>query len=185
MPTQVIKQCEEKMQKSVESVKKEFAMVRTGKANPNILNNVMVEYWGSATPLYQIASISAPDPQTITIKPYDKSVLKGIEKAILAADLGFNPINEGELIRIPIAPLTESTRKELVKQVKKLTEENKVAIRNIRRDAIDQLKKLEKDSLISEDLLRKYSEDVQKLTDKYIANIDTLAKEKEQAIMAF
>ena len=123
--------------------------------------------------------------KTITIKPYDKSVLKGIEKAILAADLGFNPINEGELIRIPIAPLTESTRKELVKQVKKLTEENKVAIRNIRRDAIDQLKKLEKDSLISEDLLRKYSEDVQKLTDKYIANIDALAKEKEQAIMAF
>ena len=158
--------------------------IRTGKANPSILNSVMVEYYGSPMPINQIASISVPEPQMIVIKPYDKSILKGIEKAIQTANLGFNPQNDGDLVRIPIPPLTEQTRKELVKQAKKLVEDNKIAIRNIRRDAIEQLKKLEKDSIISEDELKRRSDEVQKTTDKFIENIDKLAKEKEQDIMS-
>lgn len=185
MPKQIIKQGEEKMIKSIESLQKEFSTIRTGKANPSILNNVQVEYWGMMTPLIQVGTISVPDAQTIMIKPYDKSVLKNSEKAIITADLGFNPINDGDVIRIPVPPLTEEVRKNLAKDVKKIAENSKVAIRNIRRDILEQIKKLEKDSLISEDELKRYSDEVQKLTDKFIANIDTLAKEKEQAIMAF
>jgi ribosome recycling factor len=185
MPKQIIKQGEEKMIKTIESLQKEFSTIRTGKANPSILNNVQVEYWGMMTPLIQVGTISVPDAQTIMIKPYDKSVLKNLEKAIITADLGFNPINDGDVIRIPVPPLTEEVRKNLAKDVKKIAENSKVAIRNIRRDILEQIKKLEKDSLISEDELKRYSDEVQKLTDKFIANIDTLAKEKEQAIMAF
>lgn len=185
MPKQIIKQGEEKMLKTIESLQKEFSMIRTGKANPSILNNVQVEYWGMMTPLIQVGTVSVPDAQTIMIKPYDKSVLKNLEKAILTADLGFNPINDGDVIRIPVPPLTEEVRKNLTKDVKKIAENNKVAIRNIRRDILEPLKKLEKDSLISEDELKRYSDEVQKLTDKYITNIDNLAKEKEQAIMSF
>ncbi len=185
MPKQIIKQGEEKMLKTIESLQKEFSMIRTGKANPSILNNVQVEYWGMMTPLIQVGTISVPDAQTIMIKPYDKSVLKNLEKAILTADLGFNPINDGDVIRIPVPPLTEEVRRNLTKDVKKIAENNKVAIRNIRRDILEPLKKLEKDSLISEDELKRYSDEVQKLTDKYITNIDNLAKEKEQAIMSF
>lgn len=144
MPKEIINQCEQRMQKTIEALKKDFATIRTGKANPSILNGVMVEYYGSPMPIHQIASISVPEPQMIVIKPYDKSILKGIEKAIQTANLGFNPQNDGDLVRIPIPPLTEQTRKELVKQAKKLAEDNKIAIRNIRRDAIEQLKKLEK-----------------------------------------
>jgi ribosome recycling factor len=185
MPKQIIKQGEEKMIKTIDSLQKEFSTIRTGKANPSILNNVQVEYWGMMTPLIQVGTISVPDAQTIMIKPYDKSVLKNIEKAIITADLGFNPINDGDVVRIPVPPLTEEVRKNLAKDVKKIAENSKVAIRNIRRDILEQIKKLEKDSLISEDELKRYSDEVQKLTDKFIANIDTLAKGKEQAIMAF
>lgn len=185
MPKQIIKAGEEKMSKSVESLLRDFSQVRTGKANPAILNNISIDYWGSMTPLYQLASIAAPDSQTITVKPYDKSLVKAIEKAILTADLGFNPSNDGELVRIPIPPLNEATRKNLVKDVKKIAEDAKVAIRNIRRDVMDQLKKLEKDSLISEDQLRQHSDEAQKITDKYISEIDAKSKEKEQAIMSF
>ena len=184
MPKQLLAAGEEKMKKSLESLNKEFSAVRTGKANPAILNGIQVDYWGVATPLYQVASISAPDSQTITVKPYDKSLVKTIEKAILTAELGLNPGNDGEMVRIPIPPLNEATRKDLVKTVKKLAEDNKVAIRNIRRDVIDGLKKLEKDGLISEDSLRQYSDETQKLTDKYIAEIDKASKEKEQSIMS-
>ena len=167
MPKEIINQCEQRMQKTIEALKKDFATIRTGKANPSILNGVMVEYYGSPMPIHQIASISVPEPQMIVIKPYDKSILKGIEKAIQTANLGFNPQNDGDLVRIPIPPLTEQTRKELVKQAKKLAEDNKIAIRNIRRDAIEQLKKLEKDSIISEDELKRRSDEVQKATDKF------------------
>ena len=184
MPKQVLNQCEERMQKTIESVKKDFTKIRTGKANPSVLNGVMVEYYGSPMPINQIASVSAPEPQLIVVKPYDKSILKGIEKAIQTANLGFNPANDGEVVRIAVPRLTEQTRKELAKESKKVAEENKVAIRNIRRDGMDQLKKLEKDSLITEDELKRRSEELQKLTDKYIENIDKLAKEKEQDIMA-
>lgn len=173
------------MLKTIEATKKEFSLVRTGKANPAILNVISIDYYGAPMPLNQIASISVPEPQMLMVKPYDKSILKQIEKAIQIANLGFNPINDGEVIRIPVPPLTEQIRKDLVKQVKKMAEENKVAIRNIRRDILDELKKMEKDALISEDVLKKSTEEVQKLTDKYIGQIDQLAKEKEQIIMAF
>lgn len=184
MPKQIINQCEEKMLKTIEALKKEFATIRTGKANPAVLNGVTVEYYGSAMPINQIASVSAPEPQMLVIKPYDKSILKAIEKAILTADLGFNPQNDGELVRISIPALTEQTRKELVKKAKKIAEDNKVAVRNIRRDAMDQLKKLEKDSLISEDELKRHGDSVQKLTDKYIENVDKSLSEKEKDIMS-
>ncbi len=185
MPKQVLASGEQKMKKSIESLNKEFSNVRTGKANPAILNGLSVEYWGVDTPLYQVASIAAPDSQTITVKPYDKSLLKNIEKAILVANLGLNPNNDGEMVRIPIPPLNEATRKDLVKDVKKIAEEAKVAIRNIRRDILDQLKKMEKDGVISEDSLRQYSDETQKATDKCVAEIDNLAKDKEKAIMSF
>ena len=184
MPKEIINQCEQKMQKSIEALKKEFATIRTGKANPAILNGVSVEYYGSPMPINQIASVSAPEPQMILIKPYDKSILKAIEKAIQTSDLGFNPQNDGDVVRIPIPALTEQTRKDLVKQAKKIAEENKVAIRNIRRDGMDQLKKLEKDSLISEDELKRRSDELQKVTDKYIETIDKTASEKEKDIMS-
>ena len=184
MPKEIINQCEQKMQKSIEALKKEFATIRTGKANPAILNGVSVEYYGSPMPINQIASVSAPEPQMILIKPYDKSILKAIEKAIQTSDLGFNPQNDGDVVRIPIPALTEQTRKDLVKQAKKIAEENKVAIRNIRRDGMDQLKKLEKDSLISEDELKRRSDELQKVTDKYIETIDKSAAEKEKDIMS-
>ena len=184
MPQQIINQCENKMQKAIEFLRKDFTTIRTGKANPSILNGIMVEYYGVPTPINQIASVSAPEPQAIVIKPYDKSVLKGIEKAVLTADLGFNPINNGEIVRIPIPALTEQTRKELVKQAKKVAEEHKVVVRNLRREAIDALKKLEKDSLISEDELKRYSDKIQKLTDEYVAKVDQETKVKEQDIMS-
>ena len=180
MPKEIINQCEQKMQKSIEALKKDFATIRTGKANPAILNGITVEYYGSPMPINQIASVSAPEPQMILIKPYDKSILKAIEKAIQTSELGFNPQNDGDVVRIPIPALTEQTRKDLVKQAKKIAEENKVAIRNIRRDGMDQLKKLEKDSLISEDELKRRSDELQKVTDKYIENIDKAAAEKEK-----
>lgn len=184
MPKQVINECEQKMIKSIESLKKEFATIRTGKANPSVLNGVMVEYYGVLTPINQMASISAPEAQLIVIKPYDKSIIKDVEKAILTANLGFNPQNDGDVVRIMVPTLTEQTRKDLVKDAKKIAEDSKIAIRNIRRDAIEQLKKLEKDSLISEDELKRHSDEVQKVTDKHIEMIDKIFKEKEQDIMA-
>ena len=184
MPKTVIAQCEDKMLKTIESLKKDFTNIRTGKANPAILNSVMVSYYGVPTPVSQVGSVSVPDPQSIVVKPWDKSILKDIEKAIQQANLGLNPSNDGEVVRIPIPPLNEQTRKDLAKQAKKVAEDNKVAVRNVRRDGMEQLKKLEKDGLITEDELKRYNDQVQKLTDKYIANIDTLAKEKEQDIMS-
>ena len=184
MPKEIIKQCEDKMMKTIESLKKEFTKIRTGKANPSVLNGIMVEYYGSPMPINQIASVSAPEPQMIVIKPYDKSILKDIEKAVQVANLGFNPQNDGDLVRILVPKLTEQTRKELVKDAKKLAEDTKVAVRNVRREAMDQLKKLQKDSAISEDELKRYSDDVQKVTDKYIETIDKVSKEKEQDIMS-
>ena len=183
MPQQVLNQCEEKMLKAVESMRKDFSTIRTGKANPSVLNNVTVDYYGSPMPINQLASVSASDPRTIVVKPYDKSILKAMEKAILCADLGFNPINDGDVIRIPVPALTEQTRKELVKQVKKITEDKKVAVRNIRRDGMEQFKKMEKNSEITEDELKKNSDKLQKLTDKYIEEIDKVSAEKEKDIM--
>ena len=184
MPKTIIASCEEKMLKTIESLKKDFTKIKTGKANPSILNDVMVSYYGVPTPVSQVGSVSASDPQTIVVKPWDKSILKDIEKAILTAGLGLNPQNDGEVVRIHIPPLNEQTRKDLAKQAKKVAEENKVAIRNVRRDAIESLKKLEKDSLISEDELKRSNDKVQKVTDEYVAKVDQLTKAKENDIMA-
>lgn len=183
MPETIILLGEEKMEKTLESLKKEFTNIRTGRANPQILNGLTVDYYGVPTPINQMSSISVPEAQLLQIKPYDKGTLKDIEKAILASSLGLTPLNDGSVIRINFPALTEQRRRELAKQVKSTSENAKVAIRNIRRDINDQLKKLEKDNQISEDELKGYNDDVQKMTDSWIEKIDQAAKEKEKLIM--
>ncbi|MDD4212158.1 MAG: ribosome recycling factor [Bacilli bacterium] len=183
MPEMIILMGEDRMHKTIEAFKRELALIRSGRANPTVLNNVNVSYYGAMTPLNQIAQISVPEAQILVIKPFDKYALKDIEKAIQLADLNLVPQSDGTVIRIMFPSLTEQRRKDLVKEVKTTGENNKIAIRNIRRDCVDQLKKLEKDSKISEDDLKRRSEEVQKLTDKYIEKIDALAKEKESSIM--
>ncbi len=183
MPETIILLGEEKMEKTLESLKKEFTNIRTGRANPQILNGLTVDYYGVPTPINQMSSISVPEAQLLAIKPYDKGTLKDIEKAILSSNLGLTPLNDGTVIRINFPALTEQRRKELAKQVKSTSENSKVAIRNIRRDVNDQLKKLQKDSQISEDELKEYENEVQKMTDKWIEKIDQAAKEKEKLIM--
>ncbi|MDD3170795.1 MAG: ribosome recycling factor [Bacilli bacterium] len=183
MPEKIISMGEEKMSKTIEALKKELALLRTGRANPSVLNNIMVPYYGVPSPLNQIASISVPEAQQIVIKPFDKSILKDIEKAIQLADLNLVPQNDGVVVRINFPVLTEQRRKDLVKELKGLAENSKIAIRNIRREVNDQLKKLEKDSVISEDDLKRYNEKSQKATDKFIENVDAVAKDKEKQIM--
>ena len=183
MPKTIIASCEEKMLKTIESLKKDFTKIRTGKANPAILNDVMVSYYGVPTPVSQVGSVSASDPQTIVVKPWDKSILKDIEKAILTAGLGLNPQNDGEVVRIHIPPLNEQTRKDLAKQAKKVAEENKVAIRNVRRDANDFIKKQAKGSEMSEDEQKDYEDKIQKMTDKFVADIDKSTDAKVSEIM--
>jgi len=176
-------QANERMQKVIEVAKKDFATIRTGRANPAILDRVTVECYGSMMPLNQVANISAPEPRMIVVQPWDKSILASVERAILKADLGLNPTNDGNVIRLVIPQLTEERRRELVKLLKKDAEEKRVAIRNVRRDANDTIKKMEKDGTITEDESKKGIDDIQKLTDKYIAEIDKLAANKEQEIM--
>lgn len=178
------KEFETKMQKTIEVVKSDFASVRAGRANAGVLDKIQVSYYGVMTPLQQVASISSPDPRSLVIQPWDASLLKEIEKAIQTSDLGINPQNDGKLIRLSFPQLTEERRKELTKQVRKYGENGKVAIRNIRRDAMDQFKALEKKSEITEDTLKDYEEDLQKLTDKYCKEIDTLVAAKEEELMA-
>ncbi len=176
-------QLEEKMSKTVSVLKEELAVIRAGRANPNMLDKVIVDYYGSPTPLKQMAGISSPDPRTIMIQAWDKSALKDIEKAILSSDLGFNPTNDGEVIRINIPQLTEERRKELVKIASKTGEQSKVALRNERRDANDKIKKLEKDGELSEDDSKKALDEVQTMLDKVIKEIDNLVAKKEKEIM--
>ncbi|MFV9509825.1 ribosome recycling factor [Tepidibacillus sp. LV47] len=183
MPQTIKKNSEEKMSKTIATLKKDLASVRAGRANPALLDKVLVEYYGAPTPIHQLANISTPDPRSLVIQPWDKSVLGEIEKAILKSDLGLTPTNDGVVIRITIPQLTEERRKELVKIVKKMGEESKVAIRNIRRDGNDELKKLEKNGDISEDELRRTQDEIQKLTDKYIAEVDSIIANKEKEIM--
>lgn len=183
MPETIILESSERMDKALEALKKELALVRTGRANPSILSGVTVEYYGVPTPINQIASISVPEAQQLLIKPYDKNSLKDIEKAIQLADLNLTPLNDGQIIRINFPALTEQRRKELAKDVKAYGENAKIAIRNIRRDANDQLKKLEKEKKISEDDLKFYEQEVQDTTDKHITHIDEIVKDKEQSIM--
>jgi len=183
MPEKVISMGEEKMGKTIEALKKELALIRTGRANPSVLNNVSVVYYGIPTPLNQISSISVPEAQQIVIKPYDKGSLKDIEKAIQLADLNLVPQSDGVVIRINFPVLTEQRRKDLAKEVRVLAENAKVAIRNIRREVNDQLKKMEKDKAISEDDLKYLNEQAQKSTDKFIENVDVVGKDKEKQIM--
>lgn len=182
--TEMIKDdANDRMEKAISSLKKELATVRAGRANPSLLDKVMVEYYGALTPLNQLANVNTPDPRTLVIQPWDKTVLSEIERAIQKADLGVLPNNDGTIIRINIPQLTEERRKELVKLVKKIGEESKVAIRNIRRDANDEMKKLEKAKEISEDELRRTQDEIQKLTDKYVSDVDQLINKKEKEIL--
>ena len=174
---------EEKMKKSIESVANDFAAVRAGRANASVLNRIHVDYYGTPTPIQQIASVASPDPRSLVITPWDASALKGIEKAILASDLGLHPQNDGRTIRLIFPALTEERRRDLVKQVKKYGEEAKVAVRNIRRDAMDKFKAQKKKSEITEDDLKIIEKDLQKLTDDYIKEVERIADEKEKELM--
>ena len=170
-----------KMQKTIEVVMSDFAGVRAGRANAGVLDKITVEYYGTETPIHQVASISTPDPRTLVIQPWDGTLLKAVEKALLASDLGINPQNDGKVIRLIFPQLTEERRKELTKQVKKYGEGGKVAIRNIRRDAMEKFKAMKKKSEITEDDLKNLEKDLQKLTDDFIKKVDeaTARKEKE------
>ncbi|MGM9928831.1 MAG: ribosome recycling factor [Bacillus sp. (in: firmicutes)] len=183
MAKQVIATTKERMDKAVQALSRELATIRAGRANASILDKVTVDYYGAPTPINQLAGVSVPEARLLVIQPYDKTILSEIEKAILKSDLGLNPTSDGSIIRIAIPALTEERRKELVKLVKKEAEEAKVGIRNIRRDGNDDLKKLEKNNEITEDELRGYTEDIQKVTDAHIQKIDDVAKEKEKEIM--
>ena len=175
---------DEKMQKTIEVVKSNFAAVRAGRANAGVLDRITVEYYGAPTPLNQVANIGSPDPRTLTVQPYDMSLLKAIEKAIQTSDLGINPQNDGRVIRLAFPQLTEERRKELTKQVRKYGEESKVALRNIRRDAMDDIKKKTKKSELTEDDQKKLEKELQELTDKRCKEIDALTAAKEKELMA-
>ncbi|MFD1850352.1 ribosome recycling factor [Oceanobacillus bengalensis] len=183
MSEAIMKSMRQKMEQAVQAFSKSLATVRAGRANPSLLDSVYVDYYGAATPLNQLANISAPEARSLIITPYDKTALSDIEKAIQKADLGLSPSNDGNIIRISIPPLTEERRKDLVKVVGKYAEEYRVQVRNVRRDANDQLKKEEKKAALTEDELRNAQDDVQKETNNHIAKIDQLAKDKESEIM--
>jgi ribosome recycling factor len=183
MPKQVIDKAKDRMTKAVQAYTRELASIRAGRASASLLDRITVEYYGAPTPVNQLAGISVPEARLLVIQPYDKSILGEIEKAIMKSDLGINPTNDGSIIRLAIPQLTEERRRELAKQVKKESEEAKVGIRNIRRDGNDELKKLEKNGEITEDALRGYSEDIQKLTDEFINKIDQITKDKEKELL--
>ena len=179
----MLKQFEEKMEKSLESLENEYSNIRVGRANPNILNKIKVDYYGVPTPLQQVGNVSVPEARTIVITPWENSLLKEIEKAIICSDLGLNPNNDGKSVILNFPELTEERRKELVKDIKKKGENAKVAVRNIRRDANDYFKKQYKANEISEDEQKDYEEKVQKLTDKYVEKIDSTIENKSKEIM--
>ena len=180
----VIKETRERMQKSLEAFEANVAVVRTGRANPAMLQRVVAEYYGAMTPLNQLAGISSPDPRTLLVSPFDKSAIKAVEKAIIEADLGFNPTNKGDTIFITVPPLNDERRRDLVKTVKHLAEEAKVAVRNLRRDANEELREMFREHRLTEDETRHGETDVQKLTDEFVAAIDQRTKAKEEDILA-
>ena len=176
------KEFEHKMTRTCEALSTQLATIRAGRANSAVLDQISVDYYGVPTPIQQVASVATPDPRSLVITPWDQSVLKGIEKAILASELGINPQNDGRMIRLVFPPLTEERRRELVKQTKKYGEESKVAIRNIRRDAIEKFKKLQKSSEMTEDDYKVAEKDMQKLTDDFIKEIDKITDQKEKEL---
>lgn len=179
----ILLDAEERMEKAVNSLEREFAKLRTGRASTALVDGIKADYYGTPTPISQMASVAVPDSRTLTIQPWDKGGMAPIEKAILKSDLGLTPVNDGKIIRISIPPLTEERRKELVKVARKYGEDAKVAVRSVRRDANDALKKAEKDKEITEDELKRASEEVQKLTDKFVAQADARCTAKEKEIM--
>jgi len=183
MIDEILKKTRANMQKSLDFTKQQITKVRTGRASTTMLDSVKVDYYGASTPLSQVANLSAPDPRSIVVQPYDRSILSEIEKAIQMADLGFNPMNDGNIIRIPVPPLTEDRRKEFVKLCKKFAEEGKISIRNIRRDMIETVRKAEKDKKISEDDKLYGEDEIQKITDDFIKNIDEISSAKEKELM--
>ncbi len=180
---EILKETEGKMKKSIESAKREFSEVRTGRAHPGLIEGLHVDYFGTMTPFKQLASVSTPDPRTVMIQPWDPTVIPGIEKAILSSNLGVTPSNDGKIIRLSIPPLSDERRRELAKVVKEMAEKSRVSLRTVRRDANDKLKKLQNDKAISEDDYFKSHDDVQKLTDKYIKEIDDLLDKKSKSLM--
>ena len=183
MPEQIMNNLNERMEKAIASLRRELASIRAGKASAAVLDRLTVDY-GVPTPINQVAGVSVPEPKMLVISPYEKNLLGDIEKAIQASDLGLNPANDGTVIRIVFPALTEERRKELAKLVGKESEGAKVAVRNVRRDAMDAMKKLEKSSQITEDDLKGYSDDIQKVTDKFVAEIDKVTKEKQDELMS-
>jgi ribosome recycling factor len=182
MGDEIIRESKQRMEKSVQHTRSEMSRIRSGKATPTILETVKVDYYGTPTPINQIASINVPEARLLVILPYDKSMLGAVEKAILASDLGVNPQNDGSVIRLPIPMLTSERREELIKVVRKLAEEGRISIRNIRRDANDQVKKEEKASEISKDEAKRLMDRIQKDTDNYIAELDQILKAREEEI---
>jgi len=180
----VIKETRPRMEAVIDDARRKLSTVRTGRAAISLLDNVMVDYYGTPTPLTQMASVHAPEPQMLTVQPWDQTQVVPVEKAIRAADLGLNPSNDGKLVRIPVPPLTEERRKQLAKQVHEIAEDHRTAVRNVRRDANERLKKMFKDKTISEDNERDGLEEVQKLTNTFIGRIDELAKSKEHELMS-
>lgn len=178
-----IKEFDSRMQKTIDHLSSEYATIRAGRANPHVLDRIRVDYYGTPTPVQQVGNVSVPEPRMIQIQPWDKSLLKEIEKAIQSSDLGINPTNDGTVIRLIFPELTEERRKDLVKDVKKKGEADKVAIRNIRRDGNDSFKKLAKSSDISEDEIKELEDELQKLTDKYIKIVDEMIEDKSKDIL--
>jgi ribosome recycling factor len=185
MIDEIYEETRENMGKSVNALKNEFKKVRTGRASTSILDGIRVDYYGTLTPLNQMATLGVPESRLITIQPWDVSVIKDIEKALLKSDLGLTPSSDGKIIRIAIPPLTEERRKELVKVIYKMCEDHKIAVRNIRRDANEMLKGLKKEGEISEDVAFKAQDQVQKITDEYIKHVDDITQEKEKEILEF
>jgi ribosome recycling factor len=184
MINEISKDAEMHMHKAIDALKNELTKVRTGRAHPSMVENVKVDYYGTETPLKNIANVQVSDPRTLSITPWEKTMVKAIEKAIQNANLGMNPICDANLVRIPVPPLTEERRKEFVKVVKNIAEQSRVAVRNVRRDAINDLKELLKEKEISEDDERRAQDNMQKLTDKFIAEVDKIAAAKEADLLA-
>ena len=174
---------EEKMEKAIAQMKREFASVRTGRANPGILDRVLVDYYGAPTPVRQMAQVTVSEGTSLVITPFDKSIMKEVEKAVIKAELGVAPNNDGVCIRLNFPPLTEERRKETAKEVKKFGEDAKIAVRNVRRDMVDSLKKIEKEENMPEDAVKDNQDKIQKITDKYVGMIDSLVTEKEKEVM--
>jgi len=183
MSNEILQNIEQKMKKSVDALQKELATIRTGHASPNLVENVKVEYAGVPTPLIQLASISAPEAKMLVVQPWDISIISSIEKAIMKSDLGLNPTSDGRIIRINIPPLTEERRRDLIKVVRKKIEEGKVAIRNLRRGAMDDLKHAEKNKEISQDEQKRNQAQLQKMTDSYTASIEQMGQDKEAEVL--